>query len=89
MKAIAEKQKIGRELKVTEWQLDEESMSIELMLVIAKARWQLHKERGKFDRRERRVFDLEMMMGKVDRAIANTTEINIKGRKTKEHKDTQ
>ena len=82
MKAIAEKQNIGRELKVTEWQLDDENMPTELMLVIAKARWHLHRERGKLDRRERKVFDLDILMEKVDRAIAITTELNTKGTKT-------
>ena len=67
---------------MAEWQLDEENMPIELMLVTAKARWHLHREREKLDRRERKVFDLDILMEKVDRAIAITTELNTNGTKT-------
>ena len=62
----ANRESISRE----EWQLKKEIMSDELSIMIAKARWLLHKDRCSIDNKQKRKMNITALMDKLNRRLA-------------------
>ena len=70
MERVARKAEEGREgFNREEWNLREEGMKEETMVLIATARWVYHCERCKIDRGRRKRMNIEVVMNRLERRM--------------------